>query len=118
MNINPFDWNVVIVGYWNRAILTPAGVGRRLFGLEEGNPVLVEVPMNGLGPHRVKYSDLTITKPRQDVWLCMRISRNMIFLTEPEKLRFLAIESLLPETPRVLRVSTFGSESKTHPMSC
>lgn len=97
MNINPFDWNVVIVGYWNRAILTPAGVGRRLFGLEEGTPVLVEVPMNGLGPHRVKYSDLTITAETGRLVVHADIPKYDL-LDRARKAAVLAIESL-PETP-------------------
>ena len=59
-----FDWNVVVVGYWNPAILTPAGIGRRLFGLKEGTPVLIEVPLDGLAPHRVKHDGLTVTAER------------------------------------------------------
>jgi hypothetical protein len=46
--------DVVVVGYWNRAILTPAGIGKRLFEVPEGTPLVVEVPMDGLAPYRVR----------------------------------------------------------------
>jgi hypothetical protein len=99
MNLNPFDWNVVIVGYWNRAILTPAGIGRRLFGLEEGTPVLVEVPMDGLGPHRVKYSDLTVTAETGRLVVHADIPKYDL-LDRARKAAILAMKSL-PETPLI-----------------
>ncbi|MBN2373783.1 hypothetical protein JXL19_08350 [bacterium] len=61
MGLNPYDWNVVVAGYWNRAILTPAGIARRLFGLEPNIPVMIEVPIDGLAPYRVTHEDLTVT---------------------------------------------------------
>jgi hypothetical protein len=60
MGIEAFDWNVIVAGYWNRAILTPSGIARKLFGLEEGAPVEIAVPLDGIGPHRVKYAGLTV----------------------------------------------------------
>ena len=53
MELTPFDWNAIIIGHWNPAILTPAGIARRLFGLQNATPVRVEVPMDGLAPYRV-----------------------------------------------------------------
>jgi len=62
----PFDWNVVVVGYWNPAILTPKGIAQRLLQLEEGTPIAVEVPIDGLGPSRVKHEKITvIADPRR-----------------------------------------------------
>lgn len=61
MNVEKVDWNVVVAGFWNPAILTPAGIARRLFGLPEGTPVLVEVSTNGVAPYRVKHDNLTVT---------------------------------------------------------
>jgi len=97
MNLEPFDWNVVIVGYWNRAILTPAGIGRRLFELEDGIPVLVEVPMDGLAPHRVKYSDLTVTAETSRLVVHADVPKYEL-LDRARKIAVRAIESL-PETP-------------------
>ena len=61
MRIEPIDWNVVVLGSWNRAILTPAGIGRRLFHLEEGTPLQVEIPLEGLAPYRVRHDGLIVT---------------------------------------------------------
>jgi hypothetical protein len=61
MKPKPVDWNVVVAGYWNPAILTPAGIARRLFGLPKGTPIQVEVPMDQLAPYRVKYDGITVT---------------------------------------------------------
>jgi len=97
MTFEPFDWNVVIVGYWNRAILTPAGIGRRLFGLEEGTPVLVEVPMDGLGPHRVKHNGLTVIAETGRLVVHTDASE-YDFLDRARQAAVLAIKSL-PETP-------------------
>lgn len=54
MNIEPLNWSVVIAGYWNQAILTPAGIAYRLFKKDKGTPVQVEVPLDGIAPYRVK----------------------------------------------------------------
>jgi hypothetical protein len=61
MNLEALNWNVVVAGYWNPAILTPAGIARRLFGLAEGTPILIEVPTDGLAPYHVRHEDLTVT---------------------------------------------------------
>lgn len=97
MNLNPFDWNVVIVGYWNRAILTPAGIGRRLFRLDDGTPVAVEVPIDGLGPHRVKYADLTVIAETSRLVVQADVPTYDL-LDRARKAAVLAIKSL-PETP-------------------
>jgi hypothetical protein len=61
MSLEALNWNVVVAGYWNPAILTPVGIARRLFGLAEGTPILVEVHMDGLAPYRVRHDNLTVT---------------------------------------------------------
>jgi len=61
MNLEAFDWNAVVVGYWNPAILTPAGIARRLFGLPADMPVNVMVPIDGLAPSRVGHDQMTVT---------------------------------------------------------
>lgn len=60
MPLAPSDWSVVVLGGWNRAILTPLGIAARLFSLPLGNEVSVEAPMDALGPFRVSYSGLVV----------------------------------------------------------
>ncbi len=55
MSLVPFGWSTVVVGRWNPAILTPAGISARLYGLPEGAPVEVMVPLDGLAPYLVKH---------------------------------------------------------------
>lgn len=57
----PFEWNVVIVGSWNEAILTPDGIRKRLYQLPEGTPVEIQVAVDRPAPHRVHYNGLTVT---------------------------------------------------------
>jgi hypothetical protein len=92
-----FDWNVVIVGHWNRAILTPQGIGLRLFRVEPGTPIAVEVAMDGLAPTRVKHENLTVT---------LSASKLIILADEPsyinlDRAREIAVRAIdgLPETP-------------------
>lgn len=60
MQLEPFDWSVVVIGRWNRAILTPAGIGQRLFKVEEGTPLEVLIAIDALGPPLVKHDGLTV----------------------------------------------------------
>jgi hypothetical protein len=58
LNPQPFNWDVVIVGFWNRAILTPNGIAKRLFKLPEGSGIEVLVPVNSLEPSQVKHNGI------------------------------------------------------------
>lgn len=60
MQLEPFDWSVVVIGRWNRAILTPAGIAQRLFKVEEGTPLEVLIAIDALGPPLVKHDGLTV----------------------------------------------------------
>lgn len=60
MALVPADWNVVVVGYWNSAILTPKGIARRLFELPDEVPIEVEVPLDAPAPFRVRHAGMTI----------------------------------------------------------
>lgn len=97
MTPEPFDWNVVVVGYWNPAILTPRGIARRLFGLEPGTPVAVEVPMDGLAPHRVRHKRLVVVAEQNR----LAITPEVPSLEELQRARQIAVRAMenLPETP-------------------
>ena len=60
MPLQPVDWNVVVLGRWNRGILTPQGIVTRLFKQPEGTQFNVEVPVDSLGPFKVLYDDLVV----------------------------------------------------------
>ena len=55
MIFEPFDWNVVVAGAWNRAILTPQWIMRYVFRVEENTPLPIEIPVNTLGPFRIRH---------------------------------------------------------------
>jgi hypothetical protein len=92
-----FDWNVVVVGFWNPAILTPAGIGKRLFELEQGTPVELEVPMDGLAPYRVSHEEITVTAERGRLTIYSK-KPNYAQLDRARSVAIRAIEGL-PETP-------------------
>jgi len=99
MPINPSDWNVVVVGKWNRAILTPAGIARRLFQLPSGTPVQVAVPLDVLAPFAVTHGGIMVTASNE---------RLVLTATEPEyevldRARIAAVNAIrsLPETPLI-----------------
>ncbi|MCG7946176.1 MAG: hypothetical protein N0C84_07505 [Candidatus Thiodiazotropha taylori] len=56
----PIDWNIVVVGAWNVAILTPEGIARRLFNLEPGTPIQVQVAMDVGAPIRVRHDNIIV----------------------------------------------------------
>ena len=55
-----FNWNVIIKGAWNRAILTPNWIANKLYGLEKGTPLEIYVPVANLAPSRVKHERLIV----------------------------------------------------------
>lgn len=55
MEFEPFGWNAVVVGAWNRAIFTPAWIGQNLFRLPAGTPIPVEIPIHARAPWRVRH---------------------------------------------------------------
>jgi len=97
MKIEPFDWNVVVVGFWNPAILTPAGIAQRLFGLEPGTPIGVEVPLDGLAPFRVKHESITVTVGRGRLTVFADAPKYDLF-ERGMRIAAVAIKNL-PETP-------------------
>src|SRR5688572_9265339 len=53
-------WLVVVLGKWNKAILTPLGISRRLLQNPEGTQIQVEVPVDTVGPPRVRHDGIVI----------------------------------------------------------
>lgn len=57
----PQDWNVVVNGAWNLAILTPSGIAKRLLQLAPGTPVEVHVAVEQPGVVRVMHGGSIVT---------------------------------------------------------
>jgi hypothetical protein len=97
MKVEAYDWNVIVTGSWNRAILNPGGIAKRLFGLEQGTPIEVLVEIDGLGPPRVRYDGFTVVPDAGR----LVISTGDNKYTRIEKAREMAIKTIvsLPETP-------------------
>lgn len=60
MPLAPKEWSVVVVGRWNRAILTPAGIGKRVFKLPEGTPLEVMIAIDAIAPPLVKHDKMVV----------------------------------------------------------
>jgi len=99
MKLLPTDWNVIVVGRWNRAILTPAGIGKRVFKLEEGTPLEVQIAIDALAPPKVKYEGMTVIAGSDR----LIIQPSVLTFEELERACKLAINAIddLPQTPFV-----------------
>ena len=93
----PVDWNIVILGAWNVAILTPSGIASRLFELPLGTPIEILVDTEGRAPIRVKHANIIVesspvrlaitpqTPNSESLGRCIAIAQKAL--------------SILPETP-------------------
>ncbi len=64
--MEPSNWNIVILGAWNRAILTPAWISRTVFARDPTALVNVLVPLDGLTSFQVEDQGVTVLpKPGQ-----------------------------------------------------
>jgi len=59
--IKAIQWNSVVVGKWNPAILTPKGISDLIFDKPTEEPLEVFVPLNAFGPFKVKIDDLLLS---------------------------------------------------------
>jgi uncharacterized protein YjfI (DUF2170 family) len=91
------DWSVVVVGRWNRSILTPAGIGSRLFKIPEGTPLEVELAIDVMLPPRVTYENLRVSVGSQRL-IIESLGCNFTEIERARELARNAMESL-PETP-------------------
>lgn len=97
MPIVPDEWSVVILGAWNRAILTPSGISKRLFDLPEGTPLEVMVPLDVIAPFRVKHGDIGVTAGTESLIINPERNtyKNMAKAMSMAKVALIS----LPETP-------------------
>jgi hypothetical protein len=97
MPLEPRDWNVVVIGRWNRAILTPQGIASRLFQLPPETEIGIEVPMDAIGPYRVSHGDLVIMVSSTQL-IVEATENNFASLQRAMRIAHRAMLSL-PETP-------------------
>jgi hypothetical protein len=76
MPAKPSEWSVIVLGFWNRAILTPSGIAKHLFALDAGTPVEVFVAIDMPAPHQVKYEGVTV------------VATNKQLIIQPDKCDF------------------------------
>lgn len=93
----PVDWNIVIAGAWNIAILTPEGIAKRLFNLDSGTPVEVQVAVNVRAPIQVKYDDI-IVQPAPSSLVILPQTSSPELLEKSVNIAKRALKDL-PETP-------------------
>jgi hypothetical protein len=109
MAIDPFDWSVVVAGYWNPAILTPNGIKLRLFESDDETPLIVEVPIDGLLPHRVRHDGIIVVAESGRLVLTTE-TPTLANLEHAKNIAIRAIKNL-PETP--LTAAGFNIKIKT-----
>jgi hypothetical protein len=97
MPLDPGDWNVVVLGRWNRAILTPQGIATRLLQLPPETEIGIAVPMDALGPYRVSHGDLVIMVSSAQL-IVEATENNFPSLQRAMRIAQRAMHSL-PETP-------------------
>ncbi|HET7789015.1 MAG TPA: hypothetical protein VFL36_23785 [Myxococcales bacterium] len=85
------------MGAWNLAILTPDGIARRLFQLERGTPVEVQVAIDQQAPVRVLHDGLIVIPSRNSL-LVQPQTAGTRGLQAAARIVARAIRSL-PETP-------------------
>lgn len=61
MKMQPSGWSVVLVGRWNPAILSPAGIVAHVLELPTKTQVHIAVPIDGTSPYRVSNPEETLT---------------------------------------------------------
>ncbi len=95
--MHSFDWNVVVIGRWNRAIYTPQGIVTRLFEQPPGIEFPVEVPADSIGPYKVFFDDLAIVVD----WSRFMVSPLSSDYTNLRRAMDIAVRAMsdLPETP-------------------
>jgi hypothetical protein len=67
MELIPHNWNVIVVGLWNKAILVPNFVSENIFGNLTGATFNVQIPVNLIGPPRIKNGDFVFIPDNQQI---------------------------------------------------
>ncbi len=59
--IKTVSWNSIVVGKWNPAILSPKGIAKEIFEKDNTNPIDVLIPLDTIGPAKVKIDDFVVS---------------------------------------------------------
>lgn len=99
MALQPFNWSVVVLGFWNLAIFAPGRIAKKIFRLEKGTKVPVLVPVDGKVPCQVEHPDGDIkvsVHPNRLIFNLIKMDYDAL-----KHAMDCAIEALtwLPETP-------------------
>ncbi len=99
MALTPYGWSVVVIGKWNPAILTPAGVNKHVFKLHEDTPLSVQIALDGYSPYKVGLPDEDIfTVVDSNQLLLDIVNKDFLTLEKGKKFAINALQGL-PETP-------------------
>jgi len=99
MPLAPIDWNVIVAGWWNRAILTPLGIVTRVFGQPAGTQIALLVPANLVAPVQVGLGGLKVMVDRTSLTIALDINDYRSLEGAMERAAR-AIQEL-PETPLI-----------------
>ena len=95
--LKPIGWNAVVIGKWNPAILTPKGIAEQLFQKPADFPIEVLVPLNVVGPFKVRIEGLLVSADFERLTIDCEKS-DWEFLEKGRRYCCQAIEAL-PKTP-------------------
>jgi hypothetical protein len=112
MSAKPFDWSIIILGRWNQAILTPAGIAKYLFKVKDPKTLEVAVPMDGISPYQVKCPNSAIVVMTENNLLRINLlDTDYDTLCNAMKIGVNALKSL-PETP--VTAAGFNVKFRSH----
>lgn len=97
MQLDRSDWNVVVVGAWNRSLFTPDRVRRHVLGLESPAKLAVQVVLDFDEPPRISYENLVISADTRQLLVTTGVP-TFESLHEAMRCASRAV-SWLPETP-------------------
>ncbi len=97
MSFKPAEWTVVVIGLWNRGILTPSGIVKHLLELPDGAAVELMLPAEGIGPFILKRDDLIISVPPNSLRIALE-NRSYETLDFARQIAIRAVQ-YLPATP-------------------
>ena len=97
MPAQPINWNIILSGAWNLAILTPNGISKRLFELPAGTPIEVQIAIDQPGQYRVSHEGVIVAPSSGHLELSVQIN-DLASLEKASQIGRKVLQAL-PETP-------------------